>query len=145
MIQRINKFHSMFGRERGFVESEGFTKERELSSFSTSSYSTTRFAFETLQNVYKKYEGLARAYERMRETGDEEEETGYMIKGRDFCIGLCGILDILSPHMDMMIRLQTLSTILWSVTVFWPRIRQKLTNANKRSKVNWFRLSLSLA
>ena len=87
----------MFGRGRGFVEYKGFTKERELCSFSTSSYSTTRFAssaFETLQNVYKNYEGLAKAYERMRETADEEEETRYMIKGHDVCIDLCEVLDI---------------------------------------------------
>ena len=91
LIQRMNKFHSMFGRGRGFLEYKGFTEERELGSFSTSSYSTTRFAssaFKTLQNVYKNYEGLAKTYERMRETTDEEEETRYLIKGRNFCIDL---------------------------------------------------------
>ena len=103
LIQRINKFHSMFGRGRGFVKYKGFTKEREL------------------------YEGLAKAYERMRETSDEEKETRYMIKG----IELCDVLYILSLLMDMMIRLQALSTLLWSVTVFWPRIRQKLTDAKE--------------
>ena len=82
LIQRMNKFHSMFGRGRGFLEYKGFTEERELGSFSTSSYSTTRFAssaFKTLQNLYKNYEGLAKTYERMRETTDEEEETRYLI------------------------------------------------------------------
>ena len=134
LIQRMNKFQSMFGRGRGFLEYKGFTEERELGSFSTSSYSTTRFAssaFKTLQNVYKNYEGLAKTYERMRETTDEEEETRYLIKGRDLCIGLCGFHDILSPFMDMMICLQALNTLLWSVTVFWPRERQKLMHAKK--------------
>ena len=31
LIQRMNKFHSMFGRGRGFLEYKGFTEERESS------------------------------------------------------------------------------------------------------------------
>ena len=31
LIQRMNKFHSMFGRGRGFLENKGFTEERESS------------------------------------------------------------------------------------------------------------------
>ena len=129
LVKRINKFHTMFGRGRGFAEYKGLTEELKLSSSSTAAYSTTRFAssaFENFQKVYKNYEGLAKTYERMRETIDEEEETRYLIKGRDFCIDLCGMLDILSTVMQMMVRIQVLNTFLWSITIFWPRIRQRL-------------------
>ena len=125
----MNRFHTMFGRGRGFIEYQGFTEERSLDSFSTSNYSTTRFAsssFKTFQKVYSNYEGLAKTYSRMRETTNEEEETRYLIKGRDFCIDLCGLLDILSPLMDMMIRVQAVHQYIWSITKFWPRIRRRL-------------------
>ena len=49
--------------------------------------------------------------ERMRETSDEEEEMRYLIKGRDFCIDLCGMLDVLTPYMNMMIRVQGLNPL----------------------------------
>ena len=85
LIKRVDKFH-MFGRGKGHAEYKGYTDEKDLDSFTTSIYSTTRFAsssFDTLQKVYSNYEGLIGAYSRMRETADEQEERRYMIKGRD--------------------------------------------------------------
>ena len=134
LILRANKFHNMFGRGRGYAEYKGLTQELEIRSFTTSAYSTTRFtssAFEIFEKIYKNYEGLAKTYERLRETVDEEEETRYMIKGRDFCIDLCGLLDILSPLMDMMVRLQALNSLIWSITKIWPRVRQRLVAAKE--------------
>ena len=134
LILRVNKFHSMFGRGRGYAEYKGLTLELELGSFTTSTYSTTRFAssaFETFEKVYKNYEGLAKTYERLRETTEVEEETRYMIKGRDFCVDLCGLLDILSPLMEMMVRLQALNSLIWSITKLWPRVRQKLVKVKQ--------------
>ena len=52
----------------------------------------------------------------MRETDDEDEEMKYMVKGRDFCLDLCGIIDVLSKPMEMMIKSQSLDQYLWSVT-----------------------------
>ena len=132
LVKRANKFHKMFGRGRGLAEYEGITAEMKLSSCSTSAYATTRFAssaFETFEKTYKNYEGLVKTYERMRETSDEEEEMRYLIKGRDFCIDLCGMLDVLTPYMNMMIRVQGLNTFLWLITILWPRIRQRLNEA----------------
>ena len=56
--------------------------------------------------TFESYEGLVGAYSAMREIEDEEEEMRYLIKGRDFAIDLCGIIDVLSPLMNIMTRLQ---------------------------------------
>ena len=50
---------------------------------------------------------LVKTYNTFRETA-EEEEMRYFIKGRDFVIDLCGMIDILSPFMEMMIRVQAM-------------------------------------
>ena len=60
----------------------------------------------------------------MRETEDECEEIRYLAKCRDFCIDLCGIIDILSPIMEMMVNL-------WSIAVWWPRVKNMLTEMQK--------------
>ena len=83
LIKRVNKFHAMFGRGRGFVEYKGITSEMELSSCSTSAYATTRLAssaFESFEKTYKNYEGLVKTYKRMCETTDEEETRSHKRK-----------------------------------------------------------------
>ena len=97
----------MFGHGRGHIEYSGYTKENKLKFCTTSNFSTTRFAsssFEVIKKTFTNYEGLVRTYSQMMETEDEEEEMRYLIKGRDFCIDVCGVIDILSPLMEMMVK-----------------------------------------
>ena len=111
LIKRANSFNAMFGRGRGHVEYLGFAKEKELSAHVTKVYATTRLAsssFTQFQSIYESYEALAKAFTELRETDDEEEEIKYLLKVRDFCIDLCGIIDILSKPMDMMTKAQSL-------------------------------------
>ena len=51
-----------------------------------------------------------------------------VVKGRDFCLDLCGIIDILSKPIEMMTKAQSLDQYmyLWSVTKWWPRVRALL-------------------
>ena len=65
------------------------------------------------------------AYTELRETADDCEEMKYLIKGQDYCVDLCGIIDIFSP-VDMMTKGQSLSHLLWSSTKWWPRLRATL-------------------
>ena len=67
-------------------------------------------AFKQFESIHQIYEALNRAYEEMRETDDNCNKTKYQVKGRDFCIDLCGILDCLTPFMISMIKCQNLDT-----------------------------------
>ena len=134
LIKRTNKFQSMFGRGRGYAEYKGYAKEHNLKANVAKTFSTTRFfssAFNQFTSVYDSYEALAKAFTAMRETEDECEEMRYLVKGRDFCIDLCGIIDILSPIMEMMVKSQSLDQYLWSITVWWPRVKNMLTEMQK--------------
>ena len=59
-----------------------------------------------------------------------------MIKGRDFCIDLCGVIDILSPLMNMMVLVQGVGNFIWSVVQFWPKVRRKLLNVITELETN---------
>lgn len=129
LVMRVNKFHTMFGHGKGHTEYIGYSKEKELTHSSTTNYSTTRFAsssFQTFEKTYNNYEALIGAYSTLRETNDEEEEMRYLIKGRDFCIDLCGIVDILTEFMKMMVNVQAISQFIWTITKCWPRVRNRL-------------------
>ncbi len=129
LVKRANKFHLMFGRGKGYAEYHGFAKENELKANVANTYATTRFtssAFSQFKSIYQSFEALARAFTEIRETNDECEEMKYLVKGRDFCVDLCGAIDIMSPVMEMMVKSQSLDQYLWSVTKWWPRIKQKL-------------------
>ena len=134
LVKRVNKFHHMFGSGRGHDEYQGFTKENELPSYKTKNFSTTRFAsssFECFQKTYDNYEGLVKTYNTFRETADEEEEMRYLIKGRDFIIDLCGMIDLLSPFMEMMVRVQAMDRMIWSITILMPRVKSRLMAAKE--------------
>ena len=134
LIRRCNKFQSMFARGRGYAEYHGYTLEQDLRAKVTRAYSTTRFtssAFNQFLSIYSTYEGLAKSFNEMRETDYECEEMRYMIKGRDFCIDLCGIIDILSPLNDVMVKAQSLNQYLWSVTKWWPKVKNMLGDMEK--------------
>ena len=87
-IKRANKFNSMFGRDKGHAEYVGFAEENTLKPHVTKVYATRRFAnssFSQFESIYESYEALCKAFSKMREKDDEEEEMKYMVKGRDFC------------------------------------------------------------
>ena len=107
-IKRSNKFHSMFGRGRGHDEYFGLSKEKGLAPYQAKVYATTQFtssAFSQLTTIYKGYEGYATAFTELRETDDDCEQMRYMVKGRDYCTDLCGVIDVSTPVVEMMTQL----------------------------------------
>jgi hypothetical protein len=98
----------MFGSGRGHAEYKGFSKIHELKALETVTYATTRFsssAFEQWEKIYKSYPGLIQAYIKNREDQDDEcEETKYQVRGQDYAIDLCGIIDILKPAVTLMTK-----------------------------------------
>lgn len=94
-IKRANQFNTMYGRGKGHAEYQGVAKQNSLKAHVTKVYATTRFAsssFSQFESIYESYEALCKAFSAIRETDDEDEEMKYMIKGRDFCLDLCGII-----------------------------------------------------
>ena len=71
-----------------------------------------------------------KTYNTFRETA-EEEEMRYFIKGRDFVIDLCGMIDNLSPFMEMMIRVQAMDQLIWTITILMPKVRSRLNAAKE--------------
>ena len=130
-IKRANKFNSMFGRDKGHAEYVGFAEENTLKPHVTKVYATRRFAnssFSQFESIYESYEALCKAFSKMREKDDEEEEMKYMVKGRDFCLDLSEIIDVLSKPMEMMIKRDQ---YLWSVTKWWPRVEAILSTMRR--------------
>ncbi|CAB4025487.1 Hypothetical predicted protein [Paramuricea clavata] len=125
-IKRANQFNTMYGRGKGHAEYQDVAKQNSLKAHVTKVYATTRFAsssFSQFDSIYESYEALCKAFSAIRETDDEDEEMKYMIKGRDFCLNLGGIIDILSKPMEMMIKSKSLDQYLWSVTKWWPKVK----------------------
>jgi len=136
-IKRANKFNAMFGRGKGFAEYNTVQSQLHLSGHVTKSYATTRFtssAFAQFESIYKSYEALVRTYEKTRETSDDCEEMKYQIKGQDFCIDLCGVLDCLTPFKVLMVKCESLETPLWSITKWWPKVQQIITSMEENLK-----------
>ncbi|KAF0300444.1 hypothetical protein FJT64_027057 [Amphibalanus amphitrite] len=119
----------MFGRGRGHDEYFGLAKEKGLDAYEAQVYATTRFtssAFNQFTTIYKGYEGYVTAYSDLRETKDDCEEMRYMVKGQDYCLDLCGIIDVFSPVVEMMTKGQSLGHLLWACTKWWPKLRSIL-------------------
>ena len=125
-IKRSDKFHTMFGRGRGHDEYFGVAEDGGLKTYEAQVYATTRFtssAFSQFRTIYKGYEGYVTVYTEMRETEDDCEQMKYMVKGRDYCLDLCGIIDVFAPVVNMMTKGQSLSHLLWASTKWWPKLR----------------------
>ena len=46
---------------------------------------------------------------------DENDETRYQIRGQDYAIDICGVLDVLKPVVTLMIKRQSLSAAPWKI------------------------------
>ena len=60
----------------------------------------------------------------------------YLIKGRDFVLDLCGLIDILKPFIDKMIRVQqALDQMVWTITILMPKVKAHLKAAESSLRV----------
>ncbi|XP_078482773.1 uncharacterized protein LOC144743278 isoform X2 [Ciona intestinalis] len=129
LIRRSNKFNVMFGRGKGAAEYASIKKRYDLPGNVAKTYATTRFtssAYEQFTSIYGSYEALVRTFEENRETEDDCEQTKYLVKGKDFCIDLCGVLDCLAPVTKVMIRAQSVNQNLWQIIKWWPKLKSIL-------------------
>ena len=126
LIKRSNRFHAMFARGRGHVEYKGLAESLNFKARETVTFATTRFtssAYDQWTKIYCSYKALITAYCQTRQEEDNEnDETRYQIRGQDFAIDLCGILDILKPAIILMIKCQALSVAPWKIISWFPRV-----------------------
>lgn len=81
-------------------------------------YSTTRFMSSMttqFDSIYVSYEALIKVYMAYKQRDDDCEEMQYIVKGRDFIIDLCGIIDVLAPIRDIMVQAQSANLHFWSI------------------------------
>eukprot|EP00794_Sanderia_malayensis_P021154 gene21154-23234_t len=126
LIKRSNRLHTMFGRGRGHAEYKGLAKILGLKALETVTYATTRFtssSFEQWHKIYISYPALIAAFAQYREDGDDEcEETKYQVRGQDYAIDLCGMIDIMKPGVTLMIKCQALSIPPWKIVAWFPKV-----------------------
>lgn len=126
LIKRSNRLHTMFGRGRGHAEYKGFAKILGLKALETVTYATTRFtssAFDQWEKIYVSYKALVTSFIQNREDEEDEcEETKYQVRGQDYAIDLCGMIDVLKPAVTLMIKSQALSVPPWKIVAWFPRV-----------------------
>lgn len=87
--------------------------------FTTSSrYATSTFAI--FQYIYSNYPALNATLVESRIYGYECD----MFRGRDFAMDLCGVLDCLTPMMNVIIKLQSIDNHFWDIVRMRPRLKQ---------------------
>nr|XP_039253066.1 uncharacterized protein LOC120330255 [Styela clava] len=129
LSSRCNRFNVMFSLGRGFAEYQGVSKELNLPVHVTQTISTTRFAtsaFRQFKHIYSDYSVLVETFRKTRESDDDCDQTKFMVRGRDFVIDLCGVIDVLSLPMEIMTRSQAVYYCLWDIVSWWPSIQKKL-------------------
>lgn len=123
--------HTMFGRGRGHAEYKGFAKILGLKALETVTYATTRFtssSFEQWEKIYDSYEAMIKSFIQNREDKDDEcEETKYQVRGQDYAIDLCGMIDVLKPAVTLMVKSQALAIPPWKIIAWFPRLTALLS------------------
>ena len=131
LIKRSNRMHTMFGRGRGHAEYKGFAKILGLKALETVTYATTRFtssSFEQWEKIYASYEAMVKSFIQNREDEDDEcEETKYQVRGQDYAIDLCGMIDVMKPAVTLMVKSQALSVPPWKIVAWFPRVTALLS------------------
>ncbi len=110
--------HTMFGRGRGHAEYKGFAKILGLKALETVTHATTRFkssSFEQWEKIYASYEAMIKAFiQNRQDDNDECEETKYQVRGQDYAIDLCGMIDVLKPPP-------------WKIVAWFPKVTALLS------------------
>jgi hypothetical protein len=58
-----------------------------------------------------------------------------MVAGDDFLLDLFRICDILGPMLEMMVELQGLSVPCWKVAMWWPRLKSRMKELQKKLSI----------
>ena len=109
----------------------------EEPSLRTVAYAAQRFASSSYNQwlkIERRFSSYWKAFEILHPNREETEEWQYMICRSDFIQDLLGLIDILKPVVDLMLRMQSLHCPLWKLKQYWPKVRDVLTQAEMGSQ-----------
>lgn len=72
-------------------------------------------AVHAFRTVYQRYPVVIQAFVKYREKAASDVPIKFLVRGWDFVLELCLIIDILSPVTHVMIKAQTVNQNLWNV------------------------------
>ncbi|CAB4027232.1 Hypothetical predicted protein, partial [Paramuricea clavata] len=93
-------------------------------------------SYEQWEKIYISFVALMKSFMAYREDKDdeEEEETKYQVRGQDFVIDLCGMLDILKHVVSLMIRSQAINVAPWKIIAWYTRLNDVLEKCEDNLK-----------
>ena len=92
----------------------------------------TSSAYEQWMKIYSSYVALIKAYfKNCEDEKDRDDETRYQIRGQDYAIDLCGVLDVLKPATTLMVKCQALSVAPWKIVLWFERLVHGLKQMEK--------------
>ena len=100
----------------------------------TSRTCSTRFTTSQYVELYKLLDSLP-LYTKTFQQFQFSEIKDYMVAGDDFLLDLCRICDILRPMLEMMVELQGLSVPCWKVAMWWPRLKSRMKELQKKLSI----------
>ncbi len=132
LVQRSCVVHKIFQRGKMLNHAmEMMTTDDNLVLKLTSRTCSTRFTTSQYVEFRKLLDSLPLYITTFRQFQYSEIKE-YMVAGDDFLLDLCGICDILQPMLEMMVELQGLSVPCWKVVTWWPRLKSRMKQFEKK-------------
>ena len=127
-IKRSNVFNHLLHNGKGYA----FLQLVDENASRPVAYATQRFtssAYDQWKKIFKSYSAYIKAFEALHPKRDDKEQWQYMIKGSDYIHDLLGLIDLMKPVLDIMLRMQDLSCPIWKLRLLWPAFEEKLKRA----------------
>ena len=127
-IKRCNVFNDILSHGKGF----SFLQMLEEPSLRPVTYAAQRFASSSCNQwlkIERSFSSYWKAFEIPHPNREETKEWQYMICGSSFIQDLLGLIDILKPVVDLMLRMQSLHCPVWKLKQYWPKVKDALTQA----------------
>lgn len=136
-LSRTNSFNEMFGHGRGFEEFITTKDTHNLEGVYPKNYSVTRFsssALSSLISVYQGYKAFITTFIEYRETESDVDQMKYRIRGSDYALSLCFMLDLLKPIKLAMEKVQAVSSNVWTAIEAFEEVTTHLNSINDALK-----------
>lgn len=136
-IKRSNIFNHCLHNGKGYA----YLKFVDENASRPVAYATQRFtssAYDQWKKIVKSYSAYIKAFEALHPNRDDCEQWQYMIMGSDYIQDLLGLIDLMKPVLDIMLRMQDLSCPIWKLKLLWPAFKEKLKKAGLKEFLLFF-------
>ena len=125
VLKRTALYHQLFGHGKLHSVACETAKELKLPFRVTNAFAHQRFmssSYSSLQNLATSLEVYIETYK----DHENREDIGYKLYGQDFCMDLCGMLDVLWPLVILMLEGQAGWVPGWKFAHYIPRVTEQL-------------------